>query len=91
MALMTGEPRSATVIARTEVNCYRLSKESFRQIIASRPAVAEEIAALLAERQTQLTAIVQNLNAAEHSTQITETRNDLLRTIRRFFGLTSGT
>ena len=88
MALMTGQPRSATVIARTEVDCYRLAKESFREIIASRPAVAEEIAALLAERQTKLTAIIQNLNAADHAPQLAAARHDILQKVRRFFGLT---
>ena len=48
--LLTGEPRHATVVARSDVECYRLDKESFRTVLLSRPAIAEEISALLAQR-----------------------------------------
>src|SRR6185437_4422255 len=33
MGLMTGEPRTATVVALTEVECYRLDKEAFNKIM----------------------------------------------------------
>jgi hypothetical protein len=41
MGLMTGAPRSATVVAATDVECYRLDKASFEDIIRERPALAE--------------------------------------------------
>lgn len=37
MALMTGEPREATVIAKNEVECLRLDKDDFQAVLARRP------------------------------------------------------
>jgi CRP-like cAMP-binding protein len=33
MGLMTGEPRRATVIAKTDVECYRIDKDSFEKMV----------------------------------------------------------
>jgi hypothetical protein len=41
MGLMTGAPRSATVVAAQDVECYRLDKASFEDVIHARPALAE--------------------------------------------------
>lgn len=53
MGLMTGNPRSATVIALSEVLAYRLDKETFQKILNNRPELAIEISNLLAERRFQ--------------------------------------
>ena len=37
MGMMTGEPRRATVVARTDVECYRLDKEGFESVMRARP------------------------------------------------------
>lgn len=53
MGLMTGEPRTATVIAEDEMVCYRLDKTGFKDLINSRPTLIDEIsAALLSDRLT---------------------------------------
>ncbi len=83
MGLMTGEPRRATVIARTEVECYRIDKTNFEHIMHSRPELAEEFARILAERSQQLMAVQQGANSHEqHQARI-------LDGIRRFFRLDS--
>ncbi|APW37030.1 hypothetical protein RD110_07300 [Rhodoferax koreense] len=51
MGLLTGEPRSATVLAVTDVECYRLDKQGFGQVLAARPELAGEISTLLAQRR----------------------------------------
>src|SRR5262249_4299429 len=43
MGMMTGEPRAATVTAITDVECYRLEKEAFRDILQKRPDLAETV------------------------------------------------
>jgi small-conductance mechanosensitive channel/CRP-like cAMP-binding protein len=48
MGLMTGEPRSATVVAASPVESFRLDKVSFRDLLVSRPDVADRVSALLA-------------------------------------------
>ncbi|MBK7898090.1 MAG: mechanosensitive ion channel [Azonexus sp.] len=53
MGLLTGEPRTASVHAVTDVECYRLDKTGLAEIMADRPAIAEELSAVLAARSQQ--------------------------------------
>lgn len=50
-ALLTGEPRNATVIAKQEVAAYSLSKEDFRAVIDQSASFEEELRKSLFERQ----------------------------------------
>src|SRR5207244_10507503 len=43
MGLMTGELRTATVIALSDIECYRLDREAFKETLQSRPEIAEDI------------------------------------------------
>lgn len=85
MALMTGAPRRATVTATTDVECYRLDKQSFADLILARPAIAEEISHLLAQRQAALGALEKGVEASPQ--QVASQRGELLGRIRHFFGL----
>ena len=40
MALIDGEPRSATVVADTEMTCLRLGRTAFAKILRSEPSVS---------------------------------------------------
>lgn len=82
MGLMTGEPRRATVTARTDALCYRLDKAGFEQILHARPEIAGECARILSERETQLVAAREEKNLPVH-----EREARILASIRRFFGL----
>ena len=83
--LLTGSPRSATVVARTNVECYRLDKASFEDVLKGRPELAEQMSHVMANRQGALaTAIAGHETAAkDHATLAQE----LLSRIRGFFGL----
>jgi ABC-type multidrug transport system ATPase subunit len=50
MALMTGAPRSAAVIATTDVRLWRLRKQEFDRILAEFPSVSIEISRVLGQR-----------------------------------------
>lgn len=54
MALLSGEARSATVIAKTDVECYRLDRATFQELISTRPALAEEVKRVMGQRKTDL-------------------------------------
>ena len=60
MGLLTGEPRTASVHAVTDVECYRLDKTGLAEIMADRPAIAEELSAVLAARSQQNEAAAAN-------------------------------
>jgi small-conductance mechanosensitive channel/CRP-like cAMP-binding protein len=87
MGLMTGEPRTATVVALTEVECYRLDKESFNKILTDRPEIAGEISCVLANRKVELQAVREDLDAESKRRALDAEHRRLLETIQRFFGL----
>jgi small-conductance mechanosensitive channel/CRP-like cAMP-binding protein len=87
MGMMTGEPRSATVIALTDVECYRLDKEAFNDILKQRPEIAEDISEQLARRRVELDAAREGLNEEAMQARLRYHKGDLLQSIRRFFTL----
>lgn len=86
MSLMTGAPRASTVVALSDVLCYRLDKESFQETISQRPEIAELIAGVLAERSAQRD-LAYELLGQERSEHVAEDRHSILAKMRRFFHL----
>lgn len=87
MGLMTGEPRSATVVARTDVRCYRLCKEAFESILRRRPEITEEISATLAHRRIALEAARGEAGEEALRERMKTTQNAFLVRMCEFFGL----
>jgi small-conductance mechanosensitive channel/CRP-like cAMP-binding protein len=90
MSLLTGAPRTATVVAETDVECFRLDKQAFQGVIEKRPDLAQELAAVLSQRRMQLEAALVGLDAAgapRHEKAKVE--RDLIDRIRDFFELGS--
>ena len=87
MSLMTGAPRAASVIAKTDVECYRLDKESFEEILLERPAIADEVTHILVTRRAQLDSALQNLDEETLHNEIHHRHSEVLATVKRFFGL----
>lgn len=87
MGLMAGAPRSATVYARSFVECYRLDKSGFEDIIRARPELAEAMSRVLTERVRQIEAAqssyYHNRSLAEPARQYGE----ILQKVRDFFKL----
>ena len=87
MGMMTGEPRIASVAATTDVECYRLDKEMFEEILLARPAIAEGMSHVLAARRAELDAVLQNLDEESSRKVMPQRRGEILSTMKRFFGL----
>jgi CRP-like cAMP-binding protein len=87
MSLLTGEPRSATVIARSDVECFRLEKAALQGLLQGRPALAAQLAELLAARRVGLVAAREHLDAAALAARQASEARDLLSRIRRFLEL----
>ncbi len=82
MALLTGEPRSATVSAVTPCTLHVLQAETFRTVIARYPEKLEQVSQVVAERQAEIEQqrgadVSQELKAKQQVT--------LLSRMRRFF------
>ena len=82
--MLTGEPRSATVCAVTDLECYRLDKAGFQGVIQARPDIAQELSRVLVARAAELDALRRDaiVVATPHVNHL-----DLLARIRSFFGL----
>ena len=83
MALITGEARSATVMAKTDVECYRLDRNSFQDLLGSRPELAAEVKRIVGSRKPDLEQARDAFANAPESVDEREAR--LFTRIRRFF------
>lgn len=87
MGLMTGAPRAATVVAATDVECYRLDKAGFEDIIHARPELAESMSHILSERLQQIEAEQDEYRRRRSDSERAEHRAAIVQRIRDFFGL----
>jgi small-conductance mechanosensitive channel/CRP-like cAMP-binding protein len=86
MGLLAGESRNATVVAKTDVECYRLDRASFQALLLARPEIANEVSRVIASRKPGLESA-----RAESASAMPEapapSQPALLDRIQRFFGL----
>ena len=87
MGVMTGEPRTATVSAATDVECYRIDRDMFHSLVKARPELAESISAVMARRRVELQAVRDNLGPEERKGRVAAERSRILAGIQTFFGL----
>jgi small-conductance mechanosensitive channel/CRP-like cAMP-binding protein len=88
MALLTGERRSATIEAVTDVDLFMIDKPAFQDILAVNPSIAIDISTLLSERREALTQAADDLTAPVSSLAAAgELKNDILGRIRAYFGI----
>ncbi len=86
MSLVTGERRSATCAARTDVVAYVIDHDAFQQLLTVRPHIADQMSTMLATRQAALDRKGGELDA--RAAQASESKKKLLERIRSFFELT---
>jgi CRP-like cAMP-binding protein len=89
MSLMTGEARTASVIAATDMICYRVNKPAFQHILRETPSIADQIAEVLVLRRTALTAVRDEREDMKRR-RVETAKQDLLGRIRGFFGINDG-
>jgi CRP-like cAMP-binding protein len=87
MGLMTGEPRSADVIAASDVECFRLGKDTFATVLLGRPQIVTELSSKLASRRVELIAAREGLDASSKQQREDSERERILRGIKAFFAL----
>ena len=86
--LLTGEPRTATVVALDAVECWRLHKERFQGILAARPQIADDISRVLAVREVELFAVREGLSEEARRARLAQEHSSLLTKIQHFFEIT---
>ncbi len=83
MSLLTGAPRSATVIARGDTSVLEIGAELFRQLGAASPSTVEQIGVAAMTRRVQLEAA----RAATPSAGVGEGSASFLTRMKRFLGM----
>ena len=86
MALLTGEPRSATVRAVSESALYRIDKDAFAEVLAANPRLLREISQLMEARRGQSQGAIDRARDARKTGEIPA--GSLFARISQFFGFT---
>ncbi|MCK8785721.1 mechanosensitive ion channel [Roseomonas sp. NAR14] len=84
MSLLTGQPRSATVVAVTDAVVYEVRREHLDPILRRRPEIGDGLATIMAERQARLH---RHSQVPEEQRPAPPSREDLLGRLRAFFHL----
>ncbi|MFN2420633.1 MAG: cyclic nucleotide-binding domain-containing protein [Gemmatimonadota bacterium] len=85
MALLTGEQRTATVVALEPSRCFVIDRAAFRDTLHQNPEIAERISETLGRRRAELEATHAALHrAAEEAME--EEKGQILTRIWDFFG-----
>jgi CRP-like cAMP-binding protein len=90
MAMLTGQQRTATVVASTDVDVFMIDKAGFQDILAGNPDVAVDISALLAQRRAALHEAEADLTTKIHAgveAEDGDLSQRILDRIRGYFGL----
>jgi len=81
MALFTGEPRSANVVAAEETEVLEIGHQAMKQLFETNPDLVEALSNEVAERRA-------GLKSKEEAKETKEDESDgLFKTVKRFFGL----
>lgn len=91
MGLMAGEPRGATVVAKTDTECYRLDKMGLEQIMRARPAIADEISRILVARMAELEQLRADIDESSLTKRRLARQASVLGRIRHYFGINQAT
>ncbi|HPK66838.1 MAG TPA: cyclic nucleotide-binding domain-containing protein, partial [Thermoanaerobaculia bacterium] len=87
MSLLTGEPRSASVVSDGGCEVLLLDRAAVAPLLAADPAVAEMLSQLLAERTAATAARLESRTARAVTPREPTDSGLLLRSIRALFGL----
>ena len=85
MSLITGSPRTATVVTITAARTFVIDEPTFRARLARHPEVADALSEILAQRQAELSSKLEERAIDEN--QRRATKNVMLARLKGLFGL----
>lgn len=86
VSVVTGQPRRATVRAKTPTEVVAVGKAAFKAVLEQSPALAERVSEVLAQREEQLQILTEQSPTAVPDTDADQSKV-LLSRIREFFSL----
>ena len=81
MALFTGEPRTATVLALEETEVLEIGHAAMKRVFDTNPDLVESLSFIMAERRQGLASQTDDSATSAHSSA------GILSAIKRFFGI----
>jgi len=88
MSLLTGEPRSATIKAKTELLLFELRKEHIQELLNKRPELAQSISTIIATYKLRDQAVREKHSKKKQAEERETFSKQLLGKIQSFFQLT---
>jgi small-conductance mechanosensitive channel/CRP-like cAMP-binding protein len=82
MSLLTGEPRTATVVAVEEAEVVQINKSALKPIFEANPELVDSICKMIEERK----AILDQMTS-EKTESVSTTDKGVMASIRKFFGI----
>lgn len=83
MALLTGEPRTATIVCLSQTRVYCIGKPDFEPLLSMYPGIMELLAEVLSTRKTQTESILKS--DAEDKQESGKRYSRILKSIQNFF------
>ena len=80
MALFTGEPRTANVVALEETEVLEIGKQAMKHLFDTNPDLVDSLSHIIAERRVGLTAKTEEAGDGEKESE------GIIASIKRFFG-----
>jgi small-conductance mechanosensitive channel/CRP-like cAMP-binding protein len=87
MSLLTGEPRTASIVAEDETEVVVVSKEAFAPVLTADTGILVGLSAALESRARNIAERLADLPAAGGKARAVQPSTPLLRRIGRYFGL----
>jgi small-conductance mechanosensitive channel/CRP-like cAMP-binding protein len=87
MSLFSGEPRSASVRASTDVVAFEITYENMRDLFHHDPGVMDVISQVIAERHIQIAELINNTGNDKITEETKKKTKEILTRIKHFFHL----
>jgi CRP-like cAMP-binding protein len=87
MSLLTGEPRTATVTAKTDCDVVEIDQIAMRDLLKRDPKLADHLSETLSARRSLLESELASPRDDHDITPISRTKESFLLKIRQLFGL----
>ena len=87
MSLLTGEPRSATVLATLDCEVLEIAQETIGILLRDHPDLAESLSDTVVARRSATESQFASVPANGEGPEMDTTKEGLLRRLRKFFQL----
>jgi len=85
MALLTGEARSATIVAAVDTIAFEVTKAHMRDLFEARPEIADTLSVLIAGRRVATSKALEGATAADRAEASRTIAQQVLGKIKSFF------